>query len=54
MTPNEFIIEMQKCADCSDQEKAHERGDELMIEVLKEQGFTKGAEIFENMSKWYS
>lgn len=36
------------------EEEAHIDADELMCNVLKDLGYTKGVEIFEQMPKWYS
>ena len=61
ITPAEFEDEMREIAnkvtDVSvdyHEEEAHGAADDLMCEVLKDLGYTKGVEIFERMPKWYS
>lgn len=36
------------------EEEAHIRADELLCETLRQLGYEKGVEVFENMGKWYS
>ena len=54
MTPEEFKNKMQKIAAEYGIEDGHIEADDLMIELLKELGYGEGAEIFDQMDKWYS
>lgn len=56
ITPEEFKTKMEEFARESEngEEMAHIHADELMCEVLKQNGYEDGAELFENMPKWYS
>lgn len=55
-TPEEFAIEMQKIEGTFDGDTygGHIEADELLVKVLRQQGFKKGCGIFEKMGKWYS
>jgi hypothetical protein len=59
MTPEEFAKKMDEIANgdmgkYADEEIRHPMADDLMVKLLKELGYEKGAEIFENMNKWYA
>lgn len=53
ITPEEFyqkMVEYEKY----DEETAHMKMDGLLCETLKQLGYSKGVEVFENADKWYS
>lgn len=53
ITPEEFyrkMVELEKL----DTESAHAEMDYLLCETLKQLGYSKGIEVFENKDKWYS
>lgn len=56
MTPEEFeqkIMELkEQCG--GDEEIAHIKMDELILDLLKSLGYEKGVEIFNSQSMWYS
>lgn len=56
MTPDEFFNQMQMIYDrCKyDTEAMHYSMDRLMCIVLRELGYEKGVEFFENAPKWYA
>lgn len=55
ITPAEFERTMRLIDETSsDEEEAHIRADDLLCETLRQFGYEKGVEIFENMGKWYS
>lgn len=56
MTPDEFIIELQKIwlRYGKDLERAHIVADGLMCNILDSLGYTEGVEFFNNCNKWYS
>lgn len=56
MTPEEFEKQMREIADSSrgDPEAAHATADELMQKVLKELGYGAGADVFDDVYKWYA
>ena len=52
-----FKRKMKEICDDSgefDREIAHFDADELMMELLKELGYSEGVEIFDKMPKWYA
>ena len=55
-TPAEFEDQMRNIytSPDGDVEMNHIRADELMCEVLKQNGYEKGVEIFEDQMKWYA
>lgn len=56
MTPNEFYDEMSEIKRIygGDQEMVHVYMDECMCELLRNLGYGKGIEVFENTAKWYA
>ena len=56
LTPAEFAAQMRKIDEDagSDREQAHVDADNLMLRVLREQGFTEGADVFCKMRVWYA
>ena len=61
MTKEEFANRMKIIADVDDklgytwdEESAHIEADDLIIELLKSLGYEEGAQIFDDMPKWYS
>lgn len=53
ITPEEFynkMVEYEKL----DEETAHIKMDDLLCKTLKQLGYSKGVEVFENAYKWYS
>ena len=59
MTKEEFAKQMEKIAedldnDVYDEEGAHVRAVDLMIECLHSLGYTEGVDIFIQMPKWYA
>lgn len=59
ITPAEFERSMQELHEGAergdyDYEISHFSADDLMCNVLRQFGYEKGVEIFENMGKWYS
>lgn len=55
MSPSQFEKEMRKIHDNDDfdTEDKHRYMDNLMAEVLKELGYSKGIQIFVDTDKWY-
>ena len=56
LTPEQFAEQMKpiaKYASEIDEEVAHLKADELLMQVLREQGFGEGCDIFDKMDKWY-
>ena len=59
MTPEEFAERMKRIREDDDNiyldwEGSHIAADNLICELLRELGYQKGVEIFEDMPKWYS
>lgn len=59
MTKEEFTKQMKKIAEdldnnVYDEEGAHVRADDLMIECLYSLGYTEGVDIFIQIPKWYA
>lgn len=56
ITPEMFADKMRGIANryYGDEEMGHIQADGLMIVLLEQLGYKEGAEIFENMAKWYS
>lgn len=54
ITPAEFEDRMQFIKRNCDPEGGHAMADDLMCAVLRDLGYTKGVEIFEQLDKWYS
>lgn len=57
ITPAEFEDRMKYYANHVEEigeEMIHVKADELMCAVLRDLGYVKGVEIFEQMPKWYS
>ena len=55
LTAEEFATKMQEIKDKygADRETVHVKMDNLMCELLKELGYGKGVEIFNNTDMWY-
>lgn len=53
MTPEEFEQKMRELV-TGDIEVDHLKMDELMCELLKQLGYEKGVEIFEETGRWYA
>lgn len=54
ITPEEFYQKMLKLSRNRDKERAHGKMDDLLCEALRQFGYSKGVEVFENADKWYS
>ena len=56
ITPEMFAEKMRGIANryYGDEEMGHIQADGLMIVLLEQLGYKEGAEIFDNMAKWYS
>ena len=56
LTPEEFWLKMCTIITENDgyEEYTHIYMDELMCELLRELGYGKGVDVFENTPKWYS
>ena len=54
ITPREFENRMKAIADIKDLERRHVEADDLMCEVLDQQSYAAGVEIFKKMELWYS
>ena len=54
MTPAKFKARMTEIASIGDCERSHEEADDLMCEALRSLGYDGGADIFENIMKWYA
>lgn len=56
MSAEEFYEKMSRLKnECGeDYELFHVKADDLMCELLKEIGYSKGVEVFENADVWYS
>ena len=59
ITPKEFADRMNKILkvnkkEGSDKEMNHSHADNLLCEVLKEQGFEKGVKFFLELDIWYA
>lgn len=53
ITPAKFEDEMQKIKMSGDTELGHQAADDLMCQVLEENGYGAGVKIFKDLSKWY-
>jgi len=55
-TPAEFAAKMReierRCV--GDTERAHLEADDLLTQLLTSLGYGEGAEVFDNMDKWYA
>lgn len=54
ITPEEFYQRMVELSKNGDTECSHEQMDDLLCEVLKQLGYSKGVEVFDCADKWYS
>ena len=54
VTPAEFEDEMKKLLENRSIEDRHEKADKLMCKALKDNGYSVGVKVFEDMEKWYS
>ena len=56
LTPGEFASRMGELAERykDDDELCHVYMDELMCKVLREHGFDKGVDVFDESPKWYA
>ena len=54
ITPKEFKEIMTEIALFDDIESAHIEADNIIIRLLKAFGYSEGADIFDNMPKWYA
>lgn len=57
MTPQEFAQQMQEIArgpGRGDAETRHFEADDLVAKVLRTLGYGDGADIFDEMEKWYA
>jgi|GEM_PF-2081213 len=52
--PLDFKLKMEKIFRINDVESAHIAADELMCELLKDLGYRKGIEVFEDENRWCS
>ena len=54
MTPDE-MLELMKAADLMDDiEKGHSAADKVMVAALRERGFGKAMDVYDEMLKWYA
>lgn len=49
-----YTAQMQVLESCGDYEWAHYKADELLIEMLKELGYTNIVEAWDKVGKWYA
>lgn len=56
MTPERFYNEMKIISKAykDDKEAVHMYMDDFMCDLLRELGYEKGVEVFENTPKWYA
>ena len=56
LTPGEFATRMRELGEMykDDEELCHVYMDELMCKVLRDKGFGKGVDVFDETAKWYS
>ena len=56
MTPEEFTEKMRFIAVeyGDDEEAAHGRADDLLMEALEALGYEAGVKVFRQMDKWYA
>ena len=54
ITPAEFEDQMKRIKMSGETELGHIAADELMCQVLDENGYSSGVKIFKDLSKWYS
>jgi hypothetical protein len=54
MIYQEYVDAMNFIVPDSDTERAHRRADNLLIEFLKEEGYTELIEAYEKVNKWYA
>lgn len=52
----ELLVEMRQCVEDSktDQERAHERGDEILCDLLRDLGYDGLVDEWELIKKWYA
>ena len=54
MIPDE-MLELMKAADLMDDPEAgHAAADKIMVAALRERGFDKAMDVYEEMLKWYA
>ena len=49
-----YLPRMRELIDSDDTEMAHSEADDILIDILKELGFTKLIELYEKVGKWYA
>ena len=56
MTPDEFANKLKAIEEeyGGDWEVAHVRADDLICELLRSLGYSDGADVFDEMGKWYA
>lgn len=54
VTPAEFEDEMKKLLENRSIEDRHIKADKLMCKALRDNGYSVGVKVFEDMEKWYS
>lgn len=54
MTPEEALEKAKSFIDEEDTESAHIHLDDLMCEILRQNGFSRVSELFESTGKWYA
>ena len=55
ITPQEFARKMRQVGEQNaDVEICHKAADELLLEVLRQQGYGEGCDVFDSMNKWYA
>ena len=54
MTPKEFHKEMKKLAKDKDKESRHRNMDNILVTVLRQLGYDKGCDVYDNTEKWYA
>lgn len=50
----EFTEKMREIAKDPDHENAHGEADKLIMEILRQEGYGEGINIFDEMIKWYA
>ena len=54
LTPAEFAAKMREQAARGDTEMAHSDADEIIVQLLRQLGYDEGADIYNNMERWFA
>lgn len=54
MSKEDFLTEMTRIALMDGIEERHSLADALLCSVLRQLGYSKGIDIFDEMTKWYA